>query len=121
MGKAGESLAAVTGQAMDKLCRPVETEAAAFLRAAGPILDRFKRQQAIEDAIMAFGPDADEAAEILDAITESLRRRYEDNAEDALRVAGEFREALGEIEEPGDWKPDEMTLAKDAAIAESER
>lgn len=82
---------------------------------------RHEAQRAIENAIMAFAPDADEAAEILDALTASLQRRYEDHADDALHAAKEFRLALGEVDEPGDWKPDEMTIAKEAALAEAGR
>lgn len=100
MANAGETLAEVTGQALGTLLRPAPGSATEWLANVGPQLNRFKRQQAIEDAIMAFAPDADEAQEILDALTESLRRRYEDNAEDALSVAREFREALAEVNTP---------------------
>lgn len=82
---------------------------------------RHEAQRAIENAIMALAPDADEAAEILDALTASLKGRYEDLAEDALRQAGKFRTSLGEIKEPGEWKLDEMTLAKEAAEREAGR
>lgn len=107
-------LAAVTGQAIDRLCRPVETEATAWLRSVGPILDRQKRQLAIEDAIVRFSPRVEEAAEILDALTAALYERYGDHAEDALSVAREFRAALADVEPPAD-RPDEITLAKEAA------
>lgn len=114
------ALEEVTGQAIAQLCRPVETEATAWLKSVGPQLARFKRQQAIEEAIVEFFPDAEEAAELLDAITASLKVRYEDHAEDAIRLADKFRAALDEVEPPAECI-DEMTLAKDAAIAESGR
>jgi hypothetical protein len=58
---------------------------------------RHIRQRAIEELIAAFCPEADEAAEIFDALTASLRVRYSDRADEALQQARFFRRALGEI------------------------
>lgn len=115
MDKANEALSSALGT----LLRPTPTQE--WLASTGPKLDRFKLQQSIENAITALNPDADEAAEILDALTASLARRYEDHADDALHAAKEFRLSLGEVSEPGDWAPDEMTLAKEAAEREAGR
>lgn len=95
MDKATEALAAVTGQALGSLKLGLAAE---WLAATGPLLARFKQQEALENAITEFAPDAEEAQELLDALTASLRRRYEDHAEDALTVAREFRAALAEVE-----------------------
>lgn len=118
MGKATEALAAAAGHALGTLLQP--TPATEWLASVGPQLDRIKRQRAIEDAIVEFLPDAEEAQEILDALTASLRGRYEELAEDALHQAQKFRIALGEVSEPGEWEADEMTLAKEAALREAE-
>lgn len=63
-------------------------------------INRIHLQQAIEDSISQLHPDNVSAQEILDALTASLESRYEENAEDALNVAAEFRDALNELEEP---------------------
>lgn len=100
MGKAGEALAEVTGQALGTLLQP--TPAVQWLASTGPLLARYKQLEDLENAITAFAPDADEAQQILDALTASLKRRYEDHAEDAIRIADEFRAALAEVEPPAE-------------------
>lgn len=114
------ALEEVTGQAIAKLCRPVETEATKFLLAAGPILDRLKRLQAIENEIIAARLDADELSDLLDAVAAAAERRYGDHAHDFIAQLNVAKESLVDIEPPCD-KPDEMTLAKEAAEREAGR
>lgn len=61
---------------------------------------RIQNLRAIEDAIGALNPDAYDAQQILDAVTASLKSRYEDHASDALECADDFRKALDEVQEP---------------------
>lgn len=74
---------------------------------------RYTRQQHIEDSIMDFKPDAEEAMEILDAITAAFERRYEkssdvDHYAKYLKAAFE-RVAQGLVLN----EPDEMDLSRD--------
>lgn len=112
MGKAGEQLAESAAEAFKRLSMADTGPVGDWLLSCTPILERQKKQRAIEEAITAFHADADEAAEILDALTASLKLRYEDHAEDAIRIADEFRAALAEVEPLPDGI-DEMTLAKE--------
>ena len=67
-------------------------------------MTRFTKQQAIEDAITKLHPDACEASEILDAITSSLKARYEERAVDVVEQAKALREALGELDHEELWR-----------------
>ena len=72
---------------------------------------RFDWQKQIEEAIVAFNADANEAAELLDAWTAALKNRYyEGQLSDVLHEAGQLREALEEL--------DTTTEPTDADIAE---
>lgn len=55
--------------------------------------DRQARQHQIEEMLRAFAPDADEATEILDALMQVLRRRYERDRRfaDVEHFAGRLR------------------------------
>ena len=60
---------------------------------------RFIVQKIIEDTIERFTPDVMECAEILDALTAALKRRYDEGEiADALFEAWQFRNALEELE-----------------------
>jgi hypothetical protein len=58
---------------------------------------RFQQQQEIEDAIMAFGPEPDEAVDLIHALQASLKRAYGDasiDVQEALSVACDACEEL---------------------------
>lgn len=74
-----------------------------------PPIPRFQRQQDIEQAITKFCPDFIEAVEILDALTASLERRYEQDIADILHEAKQLREALMEADATEEREHDEWT------------
>jgi len=73
---------------------------------------RGQRQRDIEDAILRFSPEYDEAQDIMDALMASLERRYENELLDANECVLWWREALRNQEAKLHRKPDEMDLAR---------
>jgi hypothetical protein len=73
---------------------------------------RSQRQRDIEDAIMRFSPEYDEAQDIMDALMASLERSYENELLDANECVTWWKEALSKQEAKLVRKPDEMDLAR---------
>lgn len=60
---------------------------------------RFDWQKQIEEAILAFNGDANEALELLDALTAALKNRYDEGQlSDVLHEAEQMRESLEELD-----------------------
>ena len=56
-------------------------------------------QKKIEEAIVAFNGDANEALELLDALTAALKNRYDEGQlSDVLHESQQLREALSELD-----------------------
>lgn len=83
---------------------------------------RFDRQREIERAIAELSPECDEAVEIVHALQEALRKRFEDKAFDVQDTFTEACAGLRELERTlsAYEGPDEMDRSRDAAIAKSE-
>jgi hypothetical protein len=80
---------------------------------------RFAVQQFVEDMITRLRPDAHEALELLDAITASLKERYQENdLADALHEAWRLRGALEDLE--SDFPPSDEALETYRALQEQE-
>ena len=77
-----------------------------------PFSTRGARQREIEKAISKFSPEYDEAQDIMDALMESLERRYENELLDANECVLWWKQALSKQEAKLVRKPDEMDLAK---------
>ena len=86
----------------------VHSEIRRIFEKATPV-SRFERQKAVERSIVDLAPDFIEAAEILDALTASLERRYEQDIADVLHEAKQLREALMEADATEEREHDEMT------------
>lgn len=94
----GQRVSLVSGDCGQKAMKFLPTAAYEAAR----VVRRIQLARAIEDGISRLNPDGEEAQEILDALTESLKGRYEDNALDALAQAESFRGALEELEAPAE-------------------
>lgn len=85
----------------------VHSEIRRIFEKATPV-SRLERQKAVERSIVDLAPDFIEAAEILDALTASLERRYEQDISDILHEMKQLREALLEADATEEREHDEM-------------
>ena len=81
-----------------------------------PLKTRGQRQRDIEDAIMRFSPEYDEAQDIMAALMASLERRYENELLDANECVLWWKQALAKQEAKLVRKPDEMDLAREEQL-----
>ena len=68
---------------------------------------RFKTQRELEDEIVAFKPDADEARDLLHAVIAALKHEYGEPSQDVLHYCTRLEEAIEKFaEKAAPYEPD---------------
>lgn len=75
----------------------------------------------LEDAIIAYKPNAAEVCDLLHALVAALRNEYDEPSDDVFYYCKRFEDAICKFaEEANPYEPDPMTLAKDRDLERDE-